>query len=48
MTFNAIDEKENIQKPSQLYIAIDHLKEGNYQLNIMCENDVIKSVAFKK
>ena len=34
--------------PSQLYIAIDHLKEGIYHLNIMNKNNVVKTIEFKK
>lgn len=44
-------KKENGVKntlPSQLYIAIDHLKDGTYQLNIMNNNAVVSSIKFKK
>jgi hypothetical protein len=34
--------------PSQLYIAVDHLKDGIYQLNIMNNNTVVSSIKFKK
>jgi len=33
---------------SQLYIAIDHLKEGTYQLNIMNKNTIVAKVKFTK
>ena len=34
--------------PSQLYIAIDHLKKGRYQLNIINENKIVSFIEFKK
>ena len=34
--------------PSQLYIAVDHLKDGTYQLNIMNNNTVVSSIKFEK
>lgn len=34
--------------PSQLYIAVDHLKDGTYQLNIMNNNAIVSSIKFKK
>ena len=40
--------KKDTSTPSQLYIAIDHLKNGTYQLNIMDKNNVVKTVEFKK
>lgn len=41
--------KEEVgDKPSQLYIAIDHLKNGTYQLNIMNKNNVVTKIEFKK
>lgn len=33
---------------SQLYIAVDHLKDGIYQLNIMNNNTIVSSITFKK
>jgi hypothetical protein len=44
-------KKENGVKntlPSQLYIAVDHLKDGIYQLNIMNNNTVVSTVKFEK
>ncbi len=40
------DNPEN--KPSKIYLSIDHLKEGNYKLNITLKNKVIKSVKLNK
>jgi hypothetical protein len=34
--------------PSQLYIAVDHLKDGNYQLNITNNNTIVSSIKFEK
>jgi len=45
--FKTRDEKENAL-PSQLYIAIDHLKKGRYQLNIINENKIVSFIEFKK
>ncbi|EDP71933.1 hypothetical protein FBALC1_12567 [Flavobacteriales bacterium ALC-1] len=44
---NTIKKVEN-SLPSQLYIAVDHLKDGVYQLNIMNNNTVVSSIKFKK
>lgn len=41
------NEVENLL-PSQLYIAVDHLKDGSYQLNIMNNNTIVSSIKFKK
>lgn len=40
------DESTNNVQP--IYISIDHLKDGNYVLNIMLNNKVIKSIKLKK
>ncbi len=40
--------KEEHTRPSQLYIAVDHLKNGIYQLNIMNNNTVVSTIKFKK
>ena len=32
----------------QLYLSIDHLKTGDYTLNIMLNNKIIKSIKLKK
>ncbi|MBB5269203.1 MULTISPECIES: hypothetical protein [Algibacter] len=36
------DENQNI------YLSIDHLKKGQYLLNIMLNNKIIKSIKLKK
>ena len=35
-------------KSSQIYISVDHLKEGIYQLHVMCKEKIIKTIKFKK
>lgn len=35
-------------KASSIYISVDHLKQGEYQLHLMCEEKIIKTVRFKK
>lgn len=34
--------------PSQLYIAIDHLNTGTYQLNITNNNIIVSHLKFEK
>ncbi len=33
---------------SKLYISVDHLKSGAYQLHLMCKEKIIKTIKFKK
>lgn len=35
-------------KTSKIYINVDHLKDGLYQLHLLKENKVIKKLNFKK
>lgn len=39
-----INEKEN----QHIYLSIDHLKKGQYILNIMLKDNVIKAIKIKK
>lgn len=39
------DEKES---KSNIYLSIDHLKKGSYQLNILLNNKVVKSITIIK
>ncbi len=32
----------------KIYITVDHLKDGPYQINILHQNKVIKKISFKK
>jgi len=48
MTTKQVDQTETNHNPSKIYMSIDHLKTGNYQLNIMCDNEIIKTLKFKK
>ena len=45
-TVKSNDNTEN--KSSKIYLSIDHLKEGNYKLNITLKNKVIKTVKLNK
>lgn len=36
------------EEASQLYIAIDHLKKGAYQLNIIDKNNIVTVIKFRK
>ncbi|TDY11606.1 hypothetical protein [Meridianimaribacter flavus] len=40
-----LDEANNDQN---IYISIDHLKHGNYIINIMLNDKVVKSVRINK
>jgi hypothetical protein len=45
------EPKEKGQKTTKeevIYLAIDHLKKGNYRLDVLLENKVIKSVTIIK
>lgn len=35
-------------KDNQIFLSVDHLKTGVYELNILLENKVIKTVKIKK
>ncbi|MEH1009367.1 MULTISPECIES: hypothetical protein [Winogradskyella] len=35
-------------KDDKIYLNIDHLKKGNYQLEILLNNKVIKSIKITK
>ena len=50
MQMTKIKKSKDVENtlPSQLYIAVDHLKDGTYQLNIMNNNTVISSIKFEK
>jgi len=48
MTKKMVKHMENNHYPSKIFLSIDHLKTGDYQLNIMCKNEVIKTLKFQK
>ncbi len=37
-----------IDKDEKIYLSIDHLKKGTYQLNILLKNEIIKKIKFIK
>ncbi|PWK19673.1 hypothetical protein [Xanthomarina spongicola] len=39
---------ENHKKEDKIYLSIDHLKEGQYQLNILLKDKVVKSIKINK
>ena len=47
MTREEVLEKENGKK-NILYLSIDHLKKGTYNLRITQKNKIVKSIFFKK
>ena len=38
----------NSNNLSKIFMSIDHLKKGLYQLNIICDNKIIKTLKIKK
>ncbi|SFD38368.1 hypothetical protein [Algibacter pectinivorans] len=38
----------NTDDNQNIYLSIDHLKKGQYLLNIMLNNKIIKSIKLKK
>ncbi|ULC57939.1 hypothetical protein MBM09_08400 [Flaviramulus sp. BrNp1-15] len=48
MTIEQVEPMESNHNPSKIFMSIDHLKEGTYQLNIMCDNKIVKTLKFKK
>jgi len=40
--------KDSEDKSSRIYISVDHLKQGMYQLHLMCKEKIIKTITFKK
>jgi len=39
---------ENNKKDDVIYMSIDHLKEGRYELKILLKNKVMKSIKILK
>lgn len=39
--------KKNID-PDKIYLSIDHLKNGKYQLNILLDNKVVQTMEITK
>lgn len=51
LTVKAISMKnslENNKKDDVIYMSIDHLKEGSYELKILLKNKVMKTVKILK
>ena len=44
----AKEANKNTNNTRQLYLSIDHLKPGDYLLNIMLNNKIVKSIELKK
>jgi len=41
-------DSKNHKKEDKIYLSIDHLKEGQYQLNILLKDKVVKSIKIIK
>lgn len=39
---------DSLKKDDKIYLSIDHLKEGRYELNILLNNKVVKTVKIIK
>jgi len=39
---------DNAKKDDVIYMSIDHLKEGKYELKILLNNKVVKTVKIQK
>ena len=39
---------DNHKKKDTIYLSIDHLKKGQYQLNILLKDKVVKSIKIIK
>jgi len=46
MQKNVVDKVINSKQ--DIYLSIDHLKPGNYILNILLDNKTVKSIKLKK
>lgn len=42
------NDESNTTKDARIYISIDHLKQGMYQLHLMCKEKIVKTIKFKK
>jgi hypothetical protein len=42
------NSNDNKKKPDVIYMSIDHLKEGKYELKILLKNKVMKTIKFLK
>lgn len=41
-------KSNNVEKEVSVFMSIDHLKKGNYELKILLDNKVIKAIKFTK
>ena len=48
MAIQQVNDKTSNQDSSKIYMSIDHLKKGIYELNIMCDDKIFKTVKFRK
>lgn len=44
MTINTTNNSNH----EEIYLSIDHLKDGRYKLHILLENKVVKSITIEK
>ena len=48
IAFFRMDDSSKISYDDKIYLSIDHLKKGTYQLTILLENKVIKTFTIVK
>lgn len=48
MKANVKSNSDSEKTAASIYISVDHLKQGDYQLHLMCKEKIIKTVIFKK
>ena len=48
MQANEKPQANSSESSSNIYISVDHLKQGVYQLHLICKEKIIKTVKFKK
>ena len=41
-------DKDSEKKVSDIYLSIDHLKQGTYKLQVTLKNKIVKSIKLKK
>ena len=42
------DQKQSKTKKEKIYLNIDHLEKGEYELDILLDNKVVKSVKIER
>lgn len=43
-----MDYSPKEKEDEKIYLSIDHLKKGSYKLNLLLQNEIIKTIKFIK